>query len=311
MKISILGAAGSIGAPTAFYIAASGLADELLMVGGKRQNVLEHHAVDISEAVSATGCRVRHGGYQDLTGSDIVINAAGAHLPLHLDRRIRVEKQAEFARDIAVEISKRCSNAVVITAINPIDATNYAAFLSGGFDRRQLIGYSINDTIRYRKSLARELQEKVKRVDCIVIGEHGGTQVPLFSSARVDGKPVQISEEMKQRIRAGMWGTIKIFEALDAGRTAGWTCAVGLTTLVRAMVENSDSVFPCSVVLKGEYGLSDFSMGVPVKLGRNGVKKILEYDLRPDEQEGLQKSVATLKADAAIVRETFRKRQFT
>jgi malate/lactate dehydrogenase len=170
----------------------------------------------------------------------------------------------------------------------------------------QLIGYSINDTIRYRKSLAQELKEKVSRVDCIVIGEHGGTQVPLFSSAKVDSKPVQISEEMKQRIRAGMWGTIKIFEALDAGRTAGWTCAVGLTTLVRAIVENSDSVFPCSMVLKGEYGLNDFSMGVPVKLGRNGVKEILEYELNPDEQEGLKKTVDTLKSDAAIVRETLK-----
>ena len=306
MKISILGAAGSIGAPTAFYIAASGLVDELLMVGGKRQNVLEHHAVDISDAVSTTDCRVRHGGYEDLTGSDIIINAAGAHLPLHLDRRLRVQKQAAFARDIAVEIYKRCSKPVVITSINPIDATNYATFLSGGFDRMQLIGYSINDTIRYRKSLAQELKEKANCVDCIVIGEHGGTQVPLFSSAKVDGEPIEISENMKQRIRAGMWGTIKIFEKLDAGRTAGWTCAVGLTALVRAIVINSDSVFPCSVVLKGEYGLSDFSMGVPVKLGRYGVKEILEYDLSPDEQDGLKKTAETLSSDAAIVRETLK-----
>lgn len=306
MKISILGASGSIGAPTAFYIAASGLADELLMVGGKRQNVLEHHAVDIDEAVSTTDCRVRHGGYADLTGSDIVINAAGAHLPLHLERRLRVQKQAEFARDIAVEIHKRCPNSVVITAINPIDETNYASFLTGGFDRLQLIGYSINDTIRYRKSLAQALKENVKRVDCIVIGEHGATQVPLFSSAKVDGSSIQISEEMKQRIRAGMWGTIKKYEALDAGRTAGWTCAVGLTTLVRAIVEDSDKVFPCSVVLKGEYGLNDFSMGVPVKLGPNGVKEILEYDLSHDEQDGLKKTADTLKSDAAIVRETLK-----
>jgi malate/lactate dehydrogenase len=306
MKISILGATGSIGAPTAFYIAASGLADELLMVGGKRQNLLEHHAVDISEAVSTTNCRVSHGGYEDLTGSDIVINAAGAHLPLHLERRLRVQKQAEFARDIALEINKRCPNSVVITAINPIDATNYASFLTGGFDRMQLIGYSINDTIRYRKSLAQTLKENVNRVECIVIGEHGGTQVPLFSSAKVDGKPIQISEEMRQRIRAGMWGTIKKFEALDAGRTAGWTCAVGLTTLVRAMVEDSDLVFPCSVVLKGEYGLNDLSMGVPVKLGPSGVRDILEYNLSRDEQAGLKKTAETLISDAAIVRETLK-----
>jgi malate dehydrogenase len=111
---------------------------------------------------------------------------------------------------------------------------------------------------------------------------------------------------MKQRIRAGMWSTIKKYEALDAGRTAGWTCAVGLTTLVRAMAEDSDLVFPCSVVLKGEYGLNDLSMGVPVKLGPSGVKEILEYDLSPDEQAGLKKTADTLTSDAAIVRETLK-----
>ena len=304
MKISILGATGSIGGPTAFYIAVSGLADELLLVGGKRQNVLEHYAVDLSEAVSTTDCQVRHGGYEDLTGSDIIINAAGAHMPLHLERRTIVQEQVKLTSDIAKKIEKQCPKAVVITAINPIDVTNYATFLSGDFDRKQLIGYSINDSIRFRQSLAREMKEKVNRVEGIVIGEHGPTQVPLFSSAKVGGKPTQLTDDMKQRIRAGMWGTIKIFEALDAGRTSGWTCAVGLTTLIRAIVENSNTVFPCSVVLKGEYGLHDISLGVPVKLGKDGVKEILEYKLAPDEEEGLKNSVDKLKSDAAVVRET-------
>ncbi len=306
MKISILGATGSIGAPTAFYIAISGLADELLMVGGRRQNVLEHHATDIGEAAATTGCKVSHGDYEDLADSNIIINAAGAHMPLHLERSMRVENQARFTSDITAKIKKVSPNAVVITAINPIDTTNYAAFLSGGFDRKQLIGYSINDTIRFRQSLAGELKENVSKVECIVIGEHGPTQVPLFSSVKIDGKTTSLTEDMKKRIRAGMWGTIKIYESLDAGRTSGWTCAVGLTTLVRAMVEDSDAVFPCSVVLNGEYGLQDISMGVPVKLGKNGVKEVLEYELTSDEQEGLKNTAATLQSDAAIVRETLK-----
>lgn len=304
MKVSILGATGSIGGPTAFYIAVSGLADELLLVGGKRQNVLEHYAVDMNEAVSTTDCKVKHGSFEDLTDSDIIINAAGAHMPLHLDRRMIVQEQTKLTSDIAKKIEKFCPKAVVITAINPIDLTNYATFLSGNFDRKQLIGYSINDTIRFRQSLAREMKEEINQVECIVIGEHGPTQVPLFSSAKAGGKPAQLTNDMKQRIRDGMWGTIKIFEALKAGRTSGWTCAVGLTTLVKAIVEDSSKVFPCSVVLKGEYGLHDFSMGVPVKLGQGGVKEILEYDLTPDEQEGLKNSANTLKSDAVIVRET-------
>lgn len=306
MKISILGATGSIGGPTAFYIAVSGLADELLMVGGKRQNVLEHYAIDIGEAVSTTVCQVRYGGYEDLIDSDIVINAAGPHIPLHLDHRTRVQEQVNLTRDITGHIKKYCPKALVITAVNPVDATNYATFLSHDFDRKQLIGYSFNDSIRFRDALARELKVNASSVEGFVIGEHGKTQVPLFSCAKVDRQPAELTEEMKQRIRAGMFGTIRKFEALDAGRTSGWTCAVGLTTLVRIIVENNDTVFPCSVILNGEYELHDISMGVPVKLSKDGVKEILEFDLTPDEQKGLQNTVDTLKSDAAIVRETLK-----
>jgi malate dehydrogenase len=306
MKISIIGATGSIGAPTAFYIAISGLADELLMIGGKRQNILEHHAIDIGEAAADSGCMVKHGGYEDLSDSDIIINTAGAHIPLHLERRMRVQKQAEFTRDIAERIIKYSPKSIVITAVNPIDATNYAMYLADAFDRKQLIGYSINDTLRFRQALAKELKVKISAVECIVIGEHGATQVPLFSSAMVGGKPAHLTEDMKQRIRAGMWGTIRKYESLDAGRTSGWTCAVGLTTLVKAIVAESENIFPCSVVLKGEYGLQDFSMGVPVQLGRDGVKKVLEYGLTPDEQAGLKSTIDVLKADAAIVSKTLK-----
>lgn len=303
MKISILGASGSVGAPTSFNIAVSGLADELVMVAGKRQNILEHHATDIGEAASAAGCKVRHGGFEDLTDSDIIINAAGAHLPLHLGRPTVIQEQVKLTGSVVDKIKKNCPKAIVISAINPVDATNYATYLSGGFDRNKLIGYSINDTIRFRISLARELKKEVSRVECAVIGEHGPTQVPLFSSAKVDGKPVQLTDEMKGRIRAGMWSTIKKYESLNAGRTAGWTCAVGLTTLVRAIAEEGSGVFPCSMVLNGEYGLHDLSMGVPVKLGREGAKEIVEYSLTKDEQEGLKKTADTLKSVSALVRE--------
>lgn len=305
MKISVLGANGSVGAPVAFNLAISGLVDELLMVDIKRQNLLEHQALDIQTAASLNNVTVLSGNYEDLPGSDVVINVAGAHLPLNLDRPRKLQEQIRLVRDIVLKIATYCPNAIVVTAVNPVDALNYATYLTGGFDRRKVIGYTINDSIRFRETLAKELKEKVHNVDGLVVGEHGSTQVPLFSSVRVEDESVTMPEEVKQRIRSGMFDMIRKFESLKAGRTAGWTCAVGFTTIVRAIVEdNQKVVLPCSTILNGEYGQSDISMSVPVMLGRDGIKEILEYKLAPDEQEGLKLTLETLQSDAAAVRDT-------
>lgn len=301
MKIAIVGAAGSVGAPAAFYLAAQGLADEVLMIGGSRQNVLKQHAMDIKTAVSNLGVRVYAGDFTDLSGSDIVINAAGVQQGLIKDRMEMLPKNISLVQTIASHIKKYCPGAFVITATNPVDPLNYAVFKSTGFDRRQLIGYSINDSFRFREMLAAELNVRPGQVDGVVIGEHGSTQVLLFSSATVDGKPVTVDEDTKQRIRSEVPNILKRYEELKAGRTAGWTCAIGLARILRAMIEGTGEVLPCSTMLDGEYGQSGLSMSVPVILGRGGVKEILEYELSPDEQKGLEITVETLSKAKKIV----------
>lgn len=301
MKITVIGAAGSVGAPAAFYLAAKGLADEILMIGGKRQNVLQQHAMDISTAVSAKDMVIRAGDFSDMTGSDIVINAAGAPQGLIADRMEMLPKNIELIKYFAAQVKQYCPDAFVITATNPVDPLNYAMCLAGGFDRTKLIGYSINDSFRFREMLASAYGVKVSQVDGLVIGEHGSTQVLLFSTAAINGEKVTVDEKIKADIRNEVPNILKRYEAFKAGRTAGWTCAIGLEIITRAIVENSGAVIPCSVVLDGEYGLHGLSMSVPVKLGRDGVAEILEYELADDEQEGLEKSVETLTSAARVV----------
>lgn len=301
MKITVIGAAGSVGAPAVFYLAAKGLADEILMIGGKRQNVLKQHAMDISTAVSAKDIVIRAGDYSDMADTDIVINAAGAPQGLIADRMEMLPKNIELIKQIAAQVKKYCPDAFIITATNPVDPLNYAMYLAGGFDRRKLIGYSINDTFRFREMLAGAYGVKVSQVDGLVIGEHGSTQVLLFSTATIDGEKVTVDEKIKADIRSEVPNILKRYEEFQAGRTAGWTCAVGLEIITRAIKENSGAVIPCSVVLDGEYGLKGLSMSVPVKLGTDGVAEILEYELAADEQEGLKKTVETLKSAVRIV----------
>lgn len=305
MKITIIGAAGSVGAPAAFYLAARGLADEILMIGGKRQNVLKQHAMDISTAVSRIGVKIRAGGYEDMGGSDIVINSAGVQQGLIKDRMEMLPKNISLIRDIAGEVRKRCPDAFFITATNPVDPLNYAVYKSAGFDRRQIIGYSVNDTFRFREMVAAEYNVEPGQVDGVVIGEHGSTQVLLFSTVKIDGRPVSVDEETKNRIREEIPNILKRYEELQAGRTAGWTCAIGFAQIVNAVINDTGEVIPCSVVLDGEYGQQDLSMSVPAVLGKGGVKDIIEYELASDEQEGLKKTVETLKNAKKVVDDSF------
>jgi malate dehydrogenase len=303
MKITVIGAAGSVGAPAAFYIAASGLVDEMVLID-MRPNVVQQHAMDMSTAVSALNISVKAGDFVDLAGSDVVINAAGVPQGLIADRMEMLPKNIPLVRETALKIKEFCPEAVVLTATNPVDPLNYATYLASGFDRRRILGYALNDSFRFRELVARAKGVKVSQVQATVVGEHGSTQVPLFSSARVDGKQVFFTNAEKKDILGEIPNILKRYEELQSGRTAGWTCAVGLASIIRAIRDDSGEVFPCSVVLDGEYGQRNVSMSVPVKLGRQGVQEIEEWKLEPDEEAAFERSAAALSGAARIVDET-------
>jgi malate dehydrogenase len=144
---------------------------------------------------------------------------------------------------------------------------------------------------------------EVNRVQATVVGEHGSTQVYLFSSVRIDGLPVSFTENEKAAIQSEIPNILKRLEELQAGRTAGWTSAIGLAAVTRAVLQDTGEVMPCSVVLDGEYGRRGLSMSVPVKLGREGVREIQEWELTPDERAGLERSADAMAAAARIVEE--------
>ena len=300
MKVSVIGAAGSVGAPAAFYIGVSGLVDELVLID-MRPNVVQQHAMDMSTAMCDLGVKVTAGTHEDLAGSDVVVNAAGFPQGLITDRMEMLPKNIPLVRDVALAVKQYCPDAFVITATNPIDPLNYCTWRAAGFDRRQVIGYSRNDSTRFREIIARAKGVKTAQVQATVIGEHGSTQVPLFSSARIGGAPVPFTEAEKQAVRDEIPTILRRYEELQSGRTAGWTSAYGLAAVVRAVLQDTGEVIPCSVVLDGEYGQSGLSLSVPVRLGRGGVQEIQEWELAPDEQEGFKRTAAAMAAAARIV----------
>jgi malate dehydrogenase len=243
---------------------------------------------------------------KDMKDSDIVINAAGRGPVGAVKSRLELLPQnIPIVQSICLNVRRYCPEAAVIIASNPVCPLNYAMYLCSGLDRHQLIGYSANDSIRFRLLMARALGVKTSRVEAFVIGEHGDSQVPLFSSVRVDGKKVDISEEIKRKVRQQV---ARVHAGLEeqriaTGRTAAWTTAVGLAALCRAIASGAARVYPCSIVLDGEYGVHKMSLSVPVVLGKAGVRDILEWELTPDEQEALQKSIDTLAPAMRYVEE--------
>ncbi len=304
-KVTILGAAGCIGMSAAFEIATVGLADEVVLLD-TRANLAEHHAMDLRTAVSGLDVTVNAGGYEDTVGTDVVIHAAGLHGDITADRTEMLRTNTRTAREIALQLRRYCPGAVVITVVNPVDPLNYAMWLSGGFERRQLVGYSFNDTLRFREFAAQAKGVAVSRVQGLTIGEHGFTQVQLFSSVRIDGEPVSFSAAEKQRMRDAYRAFFEKLEGLRAGRTTGWTTAVGLASLTRAIVEDTREVVAGSAILEGEYGQRGLSMGVPMRLGKTGIHEILHWELAPDEQAAVARSADAIRKNVRIVEETLR-----
>ena len=294
MKITIIGGAGTLGSCAAFNIAVQKLADEILLVD-PWENMLKAHWMDLTTAAAGQDISVHRGSFEDMTGSDVIVITAGAPSGVTSSRSELITGNLPIIKDNAEKIREFCPEAIVITATNPVDSLNYATYLvNRNAGRRKFIGYTLNDTIRFRMWAAEALGVKPSRVQGMVIGEHGHSQVMLFSSLRLDGKTVHLDEASKKRIQSLPPQTLRDYEALQPKRTAGWTSAVGTAAIINAIKNNTQEIFPCSAVLDGEYGCHDLSMTVPAVIGREGIHDIKVLELTDDEQIELENTISVL-----------------
>jgi malate dehydrogenase len=303
MKITIIGAAGTLGSCAAFDIVIHRLADELLLID-PWEDMLKGHWMDLTSASVGLDIDIRQGSYEDMSGTDIVIMTAGAPSGAIKSRSELLPTNLPIVRENAEKITRYCPEAIVIMETNPVDPLNYAMYLmSPSRDRRKYIGYSVNDAIRFRMNAAAALGVKASRVQGMVMGEHGNSQVLLFSTLRLDGQPVKVDAAFKKKLYEDIPLIIQRYEVLKPKRTAGWTSAVGTTVLVNAIKNNTQELVCCQSVLAGEYGYRDTSITVPAIIGRNGLEDIKLLELAPDEKEGLENTVNVLSPYMRYVEE--------
>ncbi|WP_022671036.1 malate dehydrogenase [Hippea alviniae] len=300
-KISIIGA-GQVGGTTMLRIAEKELAKTVVLLDIV-EGLPQGKALDEMEAAPIEGFDTEIIGtndYKDTENSDIVIITSGMPRKPGMSRDDLLEKNVKIMKDVAEKVAKYSPDAIVIVVANPLDAMVYAAKKVGGFADNKLMGQAgCLDSTRFARFIAWEAKCSVKAVQAMTLGGHGDDMVPLTSYSTVRGVPItkifdkETIDRLVERTRKGGG---EIVSLLKTG-SAFYATASAVVQMVEAIVKDTKDILPCAVKTQGKYGLDpDLFVGLPAKLGQNGVEEVVELDLTDEE-------LAALKASADHVKE--------
>ncbi|WP_242219710.1 malate dehydrogenase [Bacillus cereus group sp. BfR-BA-01380] len=300
-KVSVIGA-GFTGATAAFLLAQKELADVVLVDIPQLENPTKGKALDMLEASPIQGFDANVIGtsdYADTANSDVVIITAGIARKPGMSRDDLVATNSKIMKSVTQEIAKYSPNTIIIVLTNPVDAMTYSVFKEAGFPKERVIGQSgVLDTARFRTFIAQELNLSVKDITGFVLGGHGDEMVPLVRYSYAGGIPLETlipKERLNAIVERTRKGGGEIVNLLGNG-SAYYAPAASLVEMAEAILKDQRRVLPAIAYLEGEYGYSDLYLGVPVILGGNGIEKIIELDLLPEEKEGLDRSVESVRS---------------
>jgi malate dehydrogenase len=305
-KITVVGA-GNVGATAAQRIAEKELARTVVMVDvaegipqGKGLDQWESAPIEMFDSRV-----IGSNGYEESAGSDIVVITAGIARKPGMSRDDLLNTNAGIVKSVAEQVAKTSPNAIIIVVSNPLDVMCYVAMKASGFPRERVIGMAgVLDTARYRSFLAMELDVSVRDIQAMVLGGHGDTMVPLISYTTVSGIPItqlMAKDKLDAIVDRARNGGAEIVKFLKTG-SAYYAPSSGAVQMVEAIVRDQKRILPCSAWLQGEYGMKDVYLGVPIKLGRKGMEKIIEVSLTADEKAALEKSAQAVREPMAVVK---------
>lgn len=299
MKIGIIGGAGRVGSNLAFAMQMSGVGSEIVLVDANQKGATGE-ALDLLHGSAYTSPqRIYAGGYEALEGADAVVITAGLRRQPDESRLDLINRNVQLFVGILAELRKvvvspRC-HLIVVT--NPVDILTQLAAESSGFPKQRVIGLgTVLDTLRFRSLLAEFFGVSAPQMHSLILGEHGDSMVPIWSTACVDGVPLpslpgyDAAAVMKIFERTRKSGAEVI--SLKAG--AGYAVGVAILEVLKALLEDSKAILPVSTWQQGAYGLRDVCISVPTRLGKNGVEQIIEMELWPKESAALSASADAL-----------------
>jgi len=306
MKVTVVGA-GAVGATCADNIARRELAEELVLVDIK-EGFAEGKALDIMQTSSLCGFDTRVIGvtndYSATANSDVCVITSGIPRKPGMTREELIGTNARIVEGVSKSLLEHSPNAIIIIVSNPMDTMTYLALKATGLPKNRIIGMGgILDSARFKTYLQKELNCSQNDLHAVVIGGHGDTtMIPLTRLAAVNGTPVSnmLSEEKLKQVAADtMVGGATLTKLL--GTSAWYAPGAAVAELVESIVRNERKVFPCSVMLDGEYGQKDICMGVPVVIGKNGWESIIDYKLNEAEQEAFNKSADAVRSMNSVL----------
>ncbi len=297
-KISIIGA-GNVGATCAHWAAAKELGDIVLLdiVEGLPQG----KALDLREAgpVERFDCEiVGTNDYADTAGSDVVIITSGLPRKPGMSRDDLLAKNVQIVSEVSANVARHSPDAVLIVVSNPLDAMVYTAWKVSGFPPKRVVGQAgILDTARYRAFIAMELNCSIEDITALLLGGHGDDMVPLPSYTSVAGIPVTHlipRDRLDAIVDRARKGGGEIVSLLKTG-SAFYAPAAASVQMAEAVIKDKRRVLPCAAYCDKEYGIGGYFVGVPCMLGKNGVEKVIEVPLTPDERREFQTSIDHVK----------------
>ena len=294
-KVSIVGAAGTVGAAAGYNIALRDIADELVFVDipDQRETTIGQ-AADTNHGVAYdSNTTVVQGEYEDTAGSDVVVITAGIPRQPGQTRIDLAGDNAPIMEDIGASLDEHNDEYVSITTSNPVDLLNRHLYESGDRERHKVIGFGGRlDSARFRYVLSERFDVPVRNVEATILGEHGDAQVPVFSKVRVDGTDPDFEGDREEILEDLQESAMDVIERKGATQ---WGPATGVAHMVEAVLDDTGEVLSGSMVLDGEYGYGDTAFGVPVKLGSDGVEEVLEWDLDDYEAKLMDEAAEKLQ----------------
>jgi malate dehydrogenase len=297
-KITVVGA-GNVGATAAHWIAAKELADVVLV--DIVEGVPQGKALDLAETAPIEGFDVNlkgSQGYEETAGSDIVIITAGLARKPGMSRDDLLKTNADIVGNCAEQVAKHSPDAILIIVSNPLDAMCQVALKRSGFPKHRVIGMAgVLDSARMRCFLAEALDVSVENVTAFVLGGHGDTMVPLPRYSTCAGIPITEllpAEQIDAIVKRTAGGGAEIVALLKTG-SAYYAPSSAAVEMAEAILKDKKKILPCAAYLEGEYGINGLYVGVPCKLGKNGLEQIIEISLTNDERIALHKSAGAVK----------------
>ncbi len=297
-KVTVVGA-GNVGATVAQRLAEKELSDVVLI--DILEGVPQGKSLDLAQAAPIEKHDAHLTGansYEASANSDIVIITAGIPRKPGMSRDDLLATNRGIMKNVTREVAKYSPDAILMIVSNPLDAMCHVAMEVSGFPKHRVMGMAgVLDSARFRAFIAAELDVSVENVHALVLGGHGDTMVPLPRFSTVAGIPItelMSPERIEALVTRTRNGGAEIVSLLKTG-SAYYAPASAAVEMAESILKDKRKILPCAAYLEGEYGISGLFVGVPVKLGKNGVEQIVPLKLLPEEEAALNKSAAAVK----------------